>query len=206
MQSNATSVAAYLAGLPEDRRRAISAVREVIRRNIDPLFQETMQYGMIGYSVPHALYPHGYHCDPKQPVPFAGLASQKNHMALYLMGVYGSAEMSAWFQKAWTGAGKKLDMGASCVRFKKLEDVPLDVVGELFRKLPLRAFLAGYVATLVSIGRAPKAAALDGAPRATKGAAKKKTTTKKKPAVKKKAGTTARAGTARKKKKTPSKG
>jgi hypothetical protein len=144
MQSKANTVRDYLASLPDDRRKAIEAVRQVILDNIDPAFQETMQYGMIGYSVPHSIYPAGYHCDPKQPLPFAGLASQKNHMALYLFCVYVDEGDAERFQAAWKKSGKKLDMGKSCVRFKKLEDVALDVIGDVVRRADVKRFIATY--------------------------------------------------------------
>src|SRR5262245_33001386 len=116
MKSTAASVDEYLQGLPEDRRVAIRAVREVVLRNLPKGYEECMSYGMIGYVVPHSLYPAGYHCDPKQPLPFACLGSQKNHMALYLMTVYGDPATEQWFRKTWLSTGKKLDMGKSCVR------------------------------------------------------------------------------------------
>ncbi|MCC6130446.1 MAG: DUF1801 domain-containing protein, partial [Acidobacteria bacterium] len=128
MQSKAPTVDEYLASLPEDRRAALAAVRDVIRKNLDPSYEEGMQYGMIGYYVPHSVYPAGYHCDPKQPLPFAGLASQKGHMSLYLMCVYGDSEQEKWFREEWAKTGKKLDMGKSCVRFKKVEDLALGVI------------------------------------------------------------------------------
>jgi hypothetical protein len=135
VQSKAKTVAEYLAELPDDRRKSIEAVRNVILENLDQDFEEGMQYGMIGYYVPHRVYPAGYHCDPRQPLPFAGLGSQKNYMSLYLMCVYGDPDQLKWFQQAWKSAGKKLDMGKSCVRFKSLDDVPLDVVGEVIRRV-----------------------------------------------------------------------
>jgi hypothetical protein len=144
MQSKAKTVEQYLAELPEDRRKAIEAVRKVIRKNLDKQYEEGMQYGMIGYYVPHKVYPPGYHCDPKQPLPFAGLASQKNHMSLYLGCVYSDSAEYQWFQKAWADAGKKLDMGKACIRFKKLEDVPLEVIGEAIRRHPAKAYIALY--------------------------------------------------------------
>lgn len=147
MQSKATTVAEYLAGLPEDRRKALEAVRRVVRKNLPKGYQEGMQYGMIGYFVPHSIYPDGYHCDPKQPLPFAGMASQKGHMALYMTGTYMSPELEAWFRKAWTADGRKLDMGKACVRFKKLEDVPLEVVGEAIRRMPVEEFIRIYEST-----------------------------------------------------------
>src|SRR5262245_4290550 len=121
MTSNAKTVPEYLAGLPADRRTAISAVRDVILTNLPTGYAEVMQYGMVGYVVPHSIYPAGYHCDPSKPLTYAMLGSQKNHMAIYLINVYGHKETEAWFRKAYQAAGKKLDMGKSCVRFKKLE-------------------------------------------------------------------------------------
>ncbi|MBL8750039.1 MAG: DUF1801 domain-containing protein [Planctomycetes bacterium] len=146
MQSQAHTVAAYLASLPADRRAAIEAVRKVILDNLDDGYAEGMQYGMIGYCVPHSRFPAGYHCDPTQPLPFAGLASQKNHMSVYLMGVYsdGKDHMSNWFREAWRATGKKLDMGKCCIRFKKLEDAALDVIGEAIRRLPVDTYLDYY--------------------------------------------------------------
>src|SRR5262245_65586155 len=127
MQDKATTVEQYLSGLAEDRRKALEAVRQVVLKNLDKDYEEGMQYGMIGYYVPHRVFPAGYHCDPKQPLPFAGLASQKNHMSLYLMCVYGDSQHSEWFRGAWSKSGKKLDMGKACVRFKKVGDLALDV-------------------------------------------------------------------------------
>jgi len=141
MQSKATSVEQYLSELTEDRRKALEAVRQVILKNLDKDYEEGMQYGVIGYYVPHRVYPAGYHCDPRQPLPFAGLASQKNHMALYLMCVYGESDHSKWFRQAWAKTGKKLDMGKSCVRFKKLEDLALDVIAEAIKRVPARKYI-----------------------------------------------------------------
>lgn len=151
MQSSATTVSAYLASLPDDRRAAIEAVRQVILDNLDDGFEEGMQYGMIGYYVPHRIYPKGYHCNPKQPLPFAGLASQKNHMSFYCFGIYcgppdknGETTTSLQFRNEWHATGKKLDMGKCCVRFRKLEDVPLHVIGDAIRRLTLPLFIQYY--------------------------------------------------------------
>lgn len=144
MQSKATTIAQYLKELPADRREAIEAVRKVILKNMDPGFQECMQYGMIGYSVPHSIYAEGYHCDPKQPLPFAALASQKNYMSLYFNAAYGDESEEAWLREAWAKAGKKLDMGKCCIRFKKLEDLPLDVVGQAFKRIRLPDYVRRY--------------------------------------------------------------
>ncbi|MBL0039967.1 MAG: DUF1801 domain-containing protein [Xanthomonadales bacterium] len=152
MQSKATTVAAYLAELPEDRRAALTALRDLIRKHIDPGFSEGVGYGMIGWSVPHSRYPAGYHCNPKDPLPFAGLASQKNYMSLYIcppsMGeVDAAAEAEAdWFRAAWAKTGKKLDMGKSCIRFRKLDDLALDVIAESFRRMSVDQFVARYEA------------------------------------------------------------
>jgi len=142
MQSKATTVKSYLASLPPDRRAAMEAVRTVILKNLDNDYVENMSYGMIGYCVPHSVYPAGYHCNPKQALPFAGLASQKNYMSVYLMCTYGSASHLKWFQEAWAKTGKKLDMGKSCIRFKKVEDLALNVIGESIRRVPAKAYIA----------------------------------------------------------------
>lgn len=153
MPAKPATVEEYLATLPEDRRAAVEAVRKVILKNLGKGFEEGMQYGMIGYYVPHSVYPAGYHCDPKQPLPYAGLASQKNSISLYLMGLYGSPEDDAWFREAWGKTGKKLDMGKSCVRFKKLEDVPLDVIGQAIKRIPAKTYIERYEATLAGRGK-----------------------------------------------------
>lgn len=153
MQSRAATVEAYLRELPEDRRAAISAVREVILKNLDPTYEEGMSYGMIGYSVPHGVYPAGYHCDPSKPLPFAGLGSQKNHMSLYLMGVYGDAGEHAKLVEGFKKAGKKLDMGKACIRFKSLDDLPLDVIGAAVKRVPAKTYIERYESVLESMGR-----------------------------------------------------
>ncbi len=150
MQSKATTVAQYLAELPPDRRDAIEQVRKIILKNLDrgadgkSGYEEGMQYGMIGYYIPHSVFPPGYHCDPKQPLPFAGLASQKNYMSVYLMSVYGEGTHWLWFHQAWAKTGKKLDMGKCCIRFKKIEDLALDVIGEAISKTPVKKYIEHY--------------------------------------------------------------
>ncbi|MDB5344663.1 MAG: hypothetical protein JWP89_3040 [Schlesneria sp.] len=144
MQSKATTVDLYLAELPADRRTSIQAVRQVILSNLDPGYEEGMQYGMIGYYIPHSRYPSGYHCDPKQPLPFVCLASQKNHLSLYMMSVYGDSDLAKWFQAAWKKTGKKLDMGKSCIRFKRPEDLALDVIGEAIHRQPVAKHIEFY--------------------------------------------------------------
>jgi len=141
MQSKATTVKEYLSELPEDRRQAIDAIRSVLLINLPKGYEEGMQYGMISYHVPHSLYPPGYHCNPSQPLPFVSLASQKNHMSLYLTCVYMDKDHQEWFVDAWTKTGKKLNMGKSCVRFKKLDDVPLGVIGQAVKRVPVKKLI-----------------------------------------------------------------
>jgi hypothetical protein len=148
MPSKATTVAAYLKDLPTERRTALEAVRTVILKNLPTGYVEGMQYGMIGYFVPHDLYPPGYHCNPKEPLPFAQIASQKNHMAVYLMCLYTDPEHGGRFQQAWAKTGKKLDMGKSCIRFRKVEDLALDVIGQTIRNVPMKQFIRFYEAAL----------------------------------------------------------
>lgn len=154
MPSKAATVAEYLASLPADRREALAAVRRVILENLDKGYAEGVQYGMIGYAVRHSVYPAGYHCDPRQPLPFAGLASQKNHMSLHLMCLYGHAENEKRFRDAWAKTGKKLDMGKACIRFKKIDDLALDVIGETIRRVPASVYIAHYEQMLA--GRKPR--------------------------------------------------
>jgi hypothetical protein len=141
MKSNAASVEEYLAELPPERRAALQDVRQVILKNLDKNYEEGMQYGMIGYYVPHRIHPAGYHCDPKQPLPFAALGSQKNHLSIYLMCVYGGTELRDWFESAWAKTGKKLDAGKACIRFKRAEDLALDVIGEAVRRVPAKRYV-----------------------------------------------------------------
>ncbi|MCZ6597279.1 MAG: DUF1801 domain-containing protein [Planctomycetota bacterium] len=144
MPGKPTTVAQYLAALPKDRRDALRAVRKVILANLDDGYAEGLQDGAISYHVPHSIYPPGYHCNPSQPLPYVGLASQKNHMGIYLFGVYSSESEQRWFREAWLKTGKKLDMGKSCVRFKKIDDVALDVIGKTIKRTPARKFIAYY--------------------------------------------------------------
>src|SRR5215475_10444660 len=141
MQSKATTVNQYLSALPADRRAAIEVLRKVILANLDKDFEEGMQYGMIGYYVPHRIYPAGYHCDPKQALPYVGLASQKNHMAVYMMCIYNDAEHAEWFVREWARTGKKLDKGKSCIRFKDVDELALDVIGEAIRRVPAQLYI-----------------------------------------------------------------
>lgn len=151
MQSKAATVSEYLASLPAGRRAAIETVRAVILANLDKDYEEGMSYGMIGYYVPHRVFPAGYHCDPKLGLPFAALASQKNYMSVYLMGLYcGCVEgvsdtaLVRWFRDAWAKAGKKLDMGKACTRFKRVDDLALEVLGEAIRRMPAKTYIEAY--------------------------------------------------------------
>ena len=155
MKSTATTVNDYLASLPADRRAGIEAVRKVILRNLDKDYEESMLWGMIGYAVPHRVWPLGYHCDPKKPLLMAALSSQKNAMTVYLMSVYSDKAERAWFQGAWAKTGKKLNIGGCCIRFRKLEDAALDVIAEAIRRTPAKAYVENYVKTLASTGRGP---------------------------------------------------
>lgn len=150
MHSEATTVAQYLAEMPDDRREAIEAVRATILANVDDEIEEGMQYGMIGYYVPHRVFPAGYHCDPKQPLPYIALASQKRHMAVYLMTTYMDGAEEQWLRESWASAGKKLDMGRSCIRFKRLSDLPLDVLGEAVARVSTQDHIAQYLAALAA--------------------------------------------------------
>jgi hypothetical protein len=142
MKTNAKAVDEYLSHLPEDRRAALSAMRQVILDNLPEGYEECLQYGMISYVVPHRLYPAGYHCDPRQPLMYASLGSQKNYMTLYLMTVYGDPATAEWFRNAYQATGKKLDMGKACVRFKSLDALPLDVIGQAIARVPVKVYIA----------------------------------------------------------------
>jgi hypothetical protein len=144
MQSDAATVEDYLASLPDDRRPAIGAVRDVVNAHLPDGYVEQMDWGMISWVVPLADYPTTYN---KRPLCYAGLASQKNHMALYLMGLYTDGPEERWFREQHAERGLRLDMGKSCVRFRRIEDLPLDVVGEAIAKIEPGEFIARYEAS-----------------------------------------------------------
>jgi len=149
MKIPAATVAEYYDALPEDRQGPMRQLRKVIGRNIPKGFSETLDYGMPGWSVPRKLYPAGYHCDPKIPLPFLGIASQKNFIAVYHMGIYADAKLLKWFTDAYARLAKtrdlgKLDMGKSCIRFKKPEKIPFDLIGELATKMTVKEWVALY--------------------------------------------------------------
>lgn len=143
MQSKAKTVNEYIEALPAERKPIIAALRKAIVKNLPKGFEEQMGYGMMGYVVPHKLYPPGYHVTPELPLPFMGVASQKNHIAVYHMAMQG--ELLDWFQDEWkVYSEKKLDMGKSCIRFRKPEDVPVDLIGDLASKMTPQQWIEIY--------------------------------------------------------------
>ena len=149
MQSKATTVEQYINELPEDRKDCMTKLRSVINENLPDGFEEKMSYGMIGWVVPHVLYPAGYHCDPKLPLGFMNIASQKNFVALYHMGIYSDKKLLDWFVNEFAAQSKaKLDMGKSCIRFKKPEQIPYNVIGELVCKISVNDWIQTYESLL----------------------------------------------------------
>ncbi|SDQ21104.1 DUF1801 domain-containing protein [Flagellimonas zhangzhouensis] len=135
----------YLEKLPEERKDAFSKLRETVKKHLPEGFEECINYKMLGYVVPHALYPDGYHCDPKLPLPFINIASQKNFVALYHMGIYANPEMLDWFVKEYPKhVSTKLDMGKSCIRFKKMDQIPFDLIGQLCEKMTPQDWIKIY--------------------------------------------------------------
>ena len=150
MQSKATSPDAYIAELPEDRKPAVQKLREVILQNIPKEFEEQMSYGMIGYVVPHSIYPKGYHCSPELPLPFISIASQKNAITLYHMMVYADKNLHDWFVTEYSKVCKsKLDMGKSCIRFKKINEIPYELIGKLVSKVSVEQWIEKYESSFV---------------------------------------------------------
>lgn len=141
MQSSAKTVEEYINSLPEERREAISKIRKVILKNLPKGYKEGMQYGMIAYYIPLSRYPNTYN---GQPLSYVALASQKNHMAVYLSNIYGDPELEAWFKKRYKASGKPMDIGKSCVRFRKLEHLPLDLIGEAVAKTTPEEYIKMY--------------------------------------------------------------
>ena len=145
MQSDAKTPDQYIAELPDDRRKVVEKLREVSLKNLPKGFKEMMSYGMMGYAVPHEIYPNGYHCEPKQPLPFFGFASQKNTVNIYHMAIYADKKLHDWFVSEFPKHSKaRLDMGKSCVRFKKLDDIPYDLIGELLSKVTVQDWISMY--------------------------------------------------------------
>lgn len=145
MRSEAKTPQEYIESLPEERKKAIGEMRKAILKSLPKGFKEEMGYGMLGYVVPHSLYPSGYHCDPRQPLPFMGLASQKNFVALYHMGIYGNPKLLEWFANEFPKHSKaKLDMGKSCIRFKKMDQIPFKLIEELASKMTPKDWIKAY--------------------------------------------------------------
>jgi len=145
MQYKATSPDDYISQLPDDRKEPIEKLRQIINDNLSKGFEEGILYNMIGFYVPHSVYPDGYHCDPKTPLPFMNLASQKNFIAVYHSGMYAKKELYDWFVKEYPKHCKrKLDMGKSCIRFKKMEDIPYKLIGELASKMSSKEWIDIY--------------------------------------------------------------
>ena len=148
MQS-ATTPDEYCDQLPEDRKESMLKLRKEINKNIPKGFKEGMGYGMVGYCVPHSIYPAGYHCDPKLPLPFMSLASQKNFIAVYHMGIYMDQTLMDWFTAEYAKqVPGKLDMGKSCIRFKKPENIPYKLIGELASKMTVNDWIEKYESVL----------------------------------------------------------
>lgn len=145
MISKANTVDAYLNELPENRSVVVRKLREIILSNLPKGFEETMSYGMIGYVIPHSIYPDGYHVNPSDPVPFMGLASQKNYVAIYYMGFMISKETLNWFTQTYkVVVPTKLDMGKSCIRLKNLNTIPYELIGELCQRITVKKYLQAY--------------------------------------------------------------
>ena len=149
MQIKATSPDNYIEQLPDDRKNVIQQLRKTILENLPEGYNETMSYGMIGFVVPHSIYPAGYHCDPKLPLPFISIASQKNFVALYHMGIYADNKLLEWFVTEYPKHSKaKLDIGKSCIRFKKINEIPFQLIGELAGKMSLKEWIKLYETNL----------------------------------------------------------
>ncbi|MGC4100650.1 DUF1801 domain-containing protein [Ferruginibacter sp.] len=145
MQSKAATVDTYIDELPEERKEVMNKLRKIIKKNLPKGFKEGMGYGMMGWSVPHSIYPAGYHCNPSDPLPFMGIASQKNFVAVYHMGIYGDPKLSKWFVDEYAKLGiGKLDMGKSCLRFKNLSKIPYELIGELCTKMTVEDWIGKY--------------------------------------------------------------
>ena len=145
MQSTATTSEQYLAELPEDRISAVTELRNVVVENLPKGFEETMSYGMITYVVPHSIYPNGYHCNPKQALPFISIASQKNLISLHHMGIYADDNLLEWFESEYPKyTSTKLDMGKGCIRFKKVNQIPFILIGELVSKISVEDWIKTY--------------------------------------------------------------
>jgi uncharacterized protein YdhG (YjbR/CyaY superfamily) len=151
MQSKAHSPDQYMAELPDDRKIPMAKLRKTILDNLPESLEEVMSYGMLGYVIPHSIYPNGYHCDPKLPLGFLAIASQKNFIAFYSMIIYGDKTINDWFVSEYPKQCKtKLDMGKCCIRFKKMDDIPYDLIAALVQKVSVQEWITMYESTLNS--------------------------------------------------------
>lgn len=149
MQIQANTPEEYVEKLPEERKEVIQKIRTTVNKVLPKGFKETVGYGMIGWVVPHSIYPSGYHCDPKQPLPFMGVASQKNHIGFYHMGIYADEQLLNWFTENYPKHCKtKLDMGKSCIRFKKPENIPFELISQLVAKMTVEDWIKLYESNL----------------------------------------------------------
>ncbi|MFV8224553.1 DUF1801 domain-containing protein [Christiangramia aquimixticola] len=145
MKIEASSPAEYISHAPSERHDALNKLRQLIRDNIPEGFEETLSYGMIGYVVPHSVYPPGYHCTPELPLPYMNLASQKNFIGVYHSGIYADKDLHDWFSSEYKKrVGKKADMGKSCIRLKKLDEIPFELIGELAAKISAKEWIELY--------------------------------------------------------------
>ncbi|RYG54788.1 MAG: DUF1801 domain-containing protein [Chitinophagaceae bacterium] len=155
--NDSTTVDSYIANLPAERMAAVTKLRKTILKNIPKGYSESFAFGMIAYSVPHSIFPEGYHCNPSQPLPFLMVANQKNFIALYHMGIYAEPKLLKWFTDEFPNhATKKLDMGKSCIRFKDMEDIPYELIGELMKKMTVQNWIDTYQAAFRSSKPAKK--------------------------------------------------
>lgn len=145
MKSKNKDIKNYIQNLPEDRKLILTKLREVIIKNLPKGFEETLNYGMISYFVPLSIYPDGYHCNPKEPLPFLSIANQKNHIAIYHMGIYANEELYNWFVKEFITIKKsKPNISKSCIRFKKIEDIPFELIAKLISKISVNEWIDTY--------------------------------------------------------------
>jgi hypothetical protein len=150
MQSKAKTPLEYLSELPDERQIPMDKLYKAINKNIPKGFEAGMGYGMLGWVVPHKIYPAGYHCKPADPLPFLSIASQKNFIAVYHMGIYADPKLLKWFTTEFPKHSKsKLDMGKSCIRFKKMEDIPFQLIGELASKMTVKDWVSMYESAFV---------------------------------------------------------
>ena len=149
MKSNAKTVIDYIIELPEERKLPFTMLRDIILKNIPKGFNEELSYGTIGYVVPHSIYPNGYHCNPKLPLPYINIASQKNFIAIYHLGIYANPKLLEWFTSEYPKySSQKLDIGKGCIRFKKIDQIPYDLIAKLVKKISLEDWIKNYEANI----------------------------------------------------------